>query len=129
MLRTQTQYFFLAVIPVAAATMTPFPLLAVLCLLKLREFYDRRYGSAVDNGNELDAVADDEKGSNKHSRPIYCPVMDLRQSDSSQKLIKAAIAQAAKDEEDDDDVEGGANPNGETRGMLGNGNGAGPTMA
>jgi hypothetical protein len=68
-----------AVIPVAAATMTPLPLLAVLCVMKFREYLDKRNNIPVG------------------SKPICChtsvPTVDgeldedVKHNESSQKLV------------------------------------------
>ena len=78
---------FPAVVPVAAATMTPFPLLAALAVKKLIEVIKARHGYNL---------ADDalEKGE-KHKDIWINKPQDLGESESSQKLmVKEHIEEA-----------------------------------
>ena len=76
---------FAAVIPVAAATMTPLPLLVFLGMMKFREWRENKKGEVV--SQQMDGeVMEDEMNPKDEKK---CPI--VKTSESSQKLVHCPL--------------------------------------
>ena len=93
MLNSKFSPRFPAVVPVAVATMTPFPLLAALCLVKLREWMGVRAKDEPSCPFKLQNM-DEEAAAlavKKHPGDI------VKNSESSQKLLGCPVVHDVND--------------------------------